>query len=269
MTGETACVGAGATSPVTCERSGHVAVLTLCDEMRRNCLSSGLVRALLAALTESRREGMRAVVIAARGKVFSAGANIREMLEQKWFDWSEPNPDLPTPIDLFEAIESDPRPVIAAVDAPAYGGGVELTLVCDLVVAGFRAGFVFPEIGHGAIPNTAMARLPSIVGRRAALDLMLTRRMVDVHEARALGLASRIVDSGRVVEEAVSTAEAIVAGSPRAIELVKRSTAGRAIGWPEIRRSLQQTDQQEWQEGMAAFVERRAPDFSAAWDALP
>jgi enoyl-CoA hydratase/carnithine racemase len=249
-------------------RIGRVAVLTLDDAARRNSLSTGVVRAMLRALAASRRDGMRAVVIAARGKVFSAGANIREMLELRWFEWSEPDPAVPTPLDLFEAIEADPRPVIAAVDAPAYGGGVELTLVCDLVIAGPGAAFVFPEIGHGAIPNTAMARLPSIIGRRAAIDLMLSRRRVDAAEAHVLGLVDRLVEQGQLMDACTALAEAIVAAPPCAIALVKRATAGRGAGWPEIRRSLQASDPREWREGMAAFVERRAPDFDPAWEAL-
>ena len=199
------------------ERRGHVVLALLDDEPRRNALSTALVRELIEVIQTSRRERVRAIVIGSTGRVFCAGADISEMLGQDWQTWLDPRPESPTPLDLFETIENDPRPIIAAVDGPAIGGGVELTLACDLVLASEKANFTLPELGHGAIPNTALARLPRITGSRMALDLILTRRRVAAEEALALGLVNRLVPSEQLHEAAISLAESIVSAPPGAI----------------------------------------------------
>lgn len=247
------------------ERHGHVGLALLDDEPRRNVLSSALVRALIDAMHASRREGIRALVIGSAGTLFCAGADISEMLGQDWDAWIHPRPDQPTPLDLFEAIESDPRPILAAVDGMAIGGGVELTLACDLVVAGANASFMLPELGHGAIPNTAMARLPALVGARAARDLILTRRRVAADEALRLGLVNRVVASEPVHAAATALAASIASAPPAAIAAVKHGIE-RTPDWPTIRRLLRTMKPDEYNEGFAAFVDKRRPNFDAHWD---
>src|SRR5688572_12746291 len=233
------------------ERHGHVGLALLDDEPRRNVLSSALVRALIDAIHASRRERIRALVIGSAGALFCAGADISEMLGQDWEAWIHPRPDQPTPLDLFEAIESDPRPILAAVDGMAIGGGVELTLACDLVVAGANASFMLPELGHGAIPNTAMARLPAIVGARRARDLILTRRRVATDEP--------------VHAAALTLAASIASAPPAAIAAVKHGIE-RTPDWPTIRRLLRTMKPDEYNEGFAAFVDKRRPNFDTHWD---
>ncbi len=117
------------------EMRGHAAVLTLSDPPRRNALSRVIVSDMLACLERARRERARGVVIAADGKVFCSGANMDD-LRDGWMDGNEPETD---PVRLFRALTEMPVPVVAAVQGPALGGGFELTLCCDLVVAIPRA----------------------------------------------------------------------------------------------------------------------------------
>lgn len=253
---------------MTLERHGTVAVIVLDDAARRNALSTGLVSGVLAALTESLRDGMRAVVLASRQPAFCAGADIREMLETDWLETGPRDAGAPpTPLDLFAALEAETRPVVAAVDGLALGGGVELLLCCDLVFATARASFALPEISLGVIPNTAMARLPSIVGPRAALDLILTRRRFDAAEAFRLGLVSRVVEQGDLLGAAVQQAEAIVTGAPPgAIAAVKRGL-DRGPDWPAITALLNTMRRDEWAVGLSAFLEKRRPDYDHFWSA--
>jgi enoyl-CoA hydratase/carnithine racemase len=247
------------------ERHEHVGLALLDDEPRRNVLSRALVRELLDVLHASRAERIRALVIGSAGTLFCAGADISEMLGEDWDSWIDPQPDRPTPLDLFEAIETDPRPILAAVDGLALGGGVELTLACDLVVAGANASFMFPELGHGAIPNTAIARLPALIGARAARDLILTRRRVAADEAQQMGLVNRVVTGTPLQAAAIALATSIASAPPAALAAVKQGIE-RKPDWPTIRRMLRAMKPDEYNEGFAAFVEKRRPSFDAHWD---
>lgn len=255
---------------VTLERRGQVGVILLNDAARRNALSLAIVAGVLDALRESRRAGMRAVVLASSQAAFCAGADIREMLEAGWLEAGGREPGSsgdqpPTPLDLFAALEAEPRPVLAAVDGLALGGGVELVLSCDLVLAGSKASFALPEIGLGVIPNTAIARLPEIVGSRVALDLMLTRRRIDAAEAFRVGLVSQLVEGEPLLDRAIAAAAAIVESAPpTAIATVKRGVA-RGRGWAEIGALLATMDRAEWEEGFSAFLAKRKPDYSRFW----
>ena len=173
---------------------GRIGVLTMQDAEHFNALSPPQVSGLLTALDESRRQAARALVIVSSVKHFCAGADIKEFLKGELLDPNRP-PPANSPINVFRALIDDPRPVIAAVDGLAMGGGVELTLSCDLVLASDKARFGLPELGLGLVPRTALARLPEIVGRRKALELILTRQRLNAEEAMALGLVNRVVNS--------------------------------------------------------------------------
>ena len=191
---------------------GRIGVITMCDAEHFNALSPPQVRAMLDALKESK--AARALVIASSAKHFCAGADIKEFLKGELLDPNRPAPAT-SPVNLFRALIDDPRPVIAAVDGLAMGGGVELTVSCDLVLASEKARFALPELGLGLIPRTALARLPEIVGRRKALELILTRRRLTADEAVALGLANQRLESAGLLEAAVKLAEEIVTAAGR------------------------------------------------------
>lgn len=241
---------------------GHVGVLTMGDAEHFNALSPLQVSAFLAAMERSRSEGARALVIVSSVKHFCAGADVKAFLKGELLDPTRAAPAT-SPVNLFRALIDDPRPVIAGVDGLAMGGGVELTLSCDLVLATDKARFALPEIGLGLIPRTALARLPEVVGRRKALELILTRRRLDAAEALALGLVNRIVEN---TDAAVALAEEIIAAPPGAIAAVKRNL-GRVSpdDWHGVHGLLAHLRPEEWREGLTAFSEKRAPDYERFW----
>ncbi len=250
----------------TLERRGDVAILWMADAQRRNALSTKMVEEMCDALAASREDGVRAVVIASDQKLFCAGADIRDMLDNGWLEQAPGARTVITPPDLFAAIERDPRPIVAAVDGLALGGGVELCLACDLVIAGPRAAFMLPELELGVLPNTALARLPELIGRRAAADLILTRRKVDAEEALRLGLITTLVSEG-ALDQAVATAAAICAGAPPGAIGAAKANLARGCGSDAVTGMLADMDGKEWREGVSAFLEKRAPRYERFWAA--
>jgi len=240
---------------------GHIGVLTMGDTEHFNALSPPQVAAFLKAIEESRVA--RALVIVSAAKHFCAGADIKEFLKGDLLDPKRPAPET-SPVNLFRALIDDPRPVIAAVDGLAMGGGVELTLACDLVLVTDKARFALPELGLGLIPRTALARLVEVIGRRKALELILTRRRISADEAVALGLANQRVENA--LEAAVKMAEEIITAPPAAIAAVKRNL-GRVppADWEAVHALLADLDPAEWREGLTAFAEKRTPDFERFW----
>ena len=255
-----------APSFVEVERRGRVALLWMTDAARRNALSVGLVTQLLEALRSSRVNGAYAVVIASREKAFCAGADIRDMLDSGWLD-ARPGEAGVTPPDLFEAIETDGRPILAAVDGATFGGGVELCLSCDLVVASPTSTFMFPELGLGVLPNTALARLPYLVGARTAAQLIMTRERIDAAEGFRIGLVSEIVAEPSAVDRAVAIAQDIVDRVPPTAFAAAKRNLRRGPDWAAIRSTLGDMNPEEWREGTTAFVEKRSADYAAFWGA--
>jgi enoyl-CoA hydratase/carnithine racemase len=240
---------------------GHVGLITMQDAEHFNALSPPQVDAFLSALKGSGQA--RALVIVSAAKHFCAGADIKEFLKGDLLDPSREAPAT-SPVNLFRALIDDPRPIIAAVDGLAMGGGVELTLSCDLVLVTDKARFALPELGLGLVPRTALARLPEIVGRRKALELILTRRRLTADEAVALGLANQKVENA--LEAAVKLAEEIISAPPAAIAAVKRNLGRVPPGdWQAIHALLAHLDPAEWREGLTAFAEKRTPDFDRFW----
>ena len=251
-------------SLVQVDLRGDVAVLWMADAGRRNALSVALVSQLLEALEASRSDDARAVVIASREKAFCAGADIHDMLDSGWLD-ARPGEGGITPPDLFEAIELDPRPIVAAVDALALGGGVELCLACDLVIAAPGASFMLPELGLGVLPNTAISRLPELIGARAAASLIMTRRRIQAEEAMRIGLISELVEEPTAVDRAVAVAQDVTDKVPPTAFAAAKRNLRRGADWPSIRAMLSEMDADEWREGTTAFVEKRQPEYGRFW----
>jgi enoyl-CoA hydratase/carnithine racemase len=252
---------------VTIEKKDDVAVIWMADEKRRNALSTGLLRELINALESTQKTATRAVVLASNQKVFCAGADIHDMLDNGWLEQDNQSAGVLTPPDLFEAIERDPRIIIAAVNGLALGGGVELCLACDLVVAGVPAAFMFPELALGVLPNTAIARLPQMIGYRAAADLILTRRRIEAPEALELGLVSTLAGEDGAVNQAVAMAQAICASAPPAVLTAAKRNLARGRDWSEIRSMLADMDSAEWREGTTAFRDKKPPNYDRFWAA--
>ncbi|WP_227247543.1 enoyl-CoA hydratase/isomerase family protein [Paraburkholderia caribensis] len=249
---------------VVYERRSEVALVTLNDPDRRNALSRDIVHGLSSAFDKAASEGVRAVVIAAAGPAFCAGANIDD-LRDGWMESPAPDED---PAVMFKRIAGFDRPVIAAVQGATVGGGMELTLACDLVVAAESAWFSMPELGHGVIPNTGLALLSRVVGLRRAFDLILTRQRVSAEESLNIGLVNRVLPGDQVLEGAFSLSKQIVESvPPGALKAAKLNLhAHAAIDWNRVLKSPLDVPKREWLEGLNAFTQKRAPDYRQFWE---
>ncbi|CAN7185398.1 enoyl-CoA hydratase [Arthrobacter sp. LjRoot78] len=246
------------------ERRGRVGLVTLNRPEALNALNKATMDELVAAVTAMDADpAVGAVVVTGSGKAFAAGADIKEMADQGYMDMYA--------ADWFRGWEDFTRlriPVVAAVSGFALGGGCELAMMCDFIIAGDNAKFGQPEINLGVLPGMGGSqRLTRAVGKAKAMDLILTGRFMDAEEAERAGLVSRVVPAADVVEEAVKVAEVIASKSKSAAMLAKEAVnaafeTGLGQGVLFERRlfhSLFATEDQK--EGMAAFTEKRQPVF--------
>lgn len=250
---------------------GHVAVVWMCDGRRRNALSRPLIDAMLSAMEHGIDRGARAIVIASRVSTFCAGGDLEELLDSGWMagnshDGSDDASFVPS-LGLAEWLSRCPLPVVAAVDGMALGGGFEFTLLCDAVIAGPNAVFALPETGLGLAPCVAISYLPEIIGRRATLELVLTRRKVRAEEAMALGIVGEIVASENVVTTAVALAASLVDGcAPASVATVKRLLRDQIpFSKRRIGEQMGMLALDECREGIRAFRSRQKPDFEQNW----
>ena len=247
------------------ETRDSVGLITLNRPDALNALSQAVIDELGQALdTFEADAAIGAIVITGSEKAFAAGADIKEMHEKSWPDTFVE--DFIT--DGWERVAACRKPVIAAVAGFALGGGCEVALMCDFILAAETAQFGQPEIKIGVLPGAGGSqRLTRIVGKSKAMEMCLTGRMMDAEEAERAGLVSRIVPAAELVEEAVKTAQKIAAMSRPAAMLVK-DVVGRAYetslseGVRYERRMFQSVfGTPDQREGMAAFIEKRKPAF--------
>jgi len=246
------------------EMRGAVALVTLNRPQALNALNSVVMRELSEAFTTFDTDpAVRAVVLTGSEKAFAAGADIKEMQH----------------VEFAEAYSSDflagwaalpnfRKPLIAAVSGFALGGGCELAMMCDFIIASTTARFGQPEITLGIIPGMGgTQRLVRAIGKAKAMDLCLTGRMMDAEEAERSGLVARVVEPGKLIDEALAAAERIAGLSGPSV-LMAKEAVNRAFeltlaeGLRFERRLFQALFATEDQkEGMAAFVEKRPPAF--------
>jgi enoyl-CoA hydratase len=250
---------------VIVERRGAVGIIQLNRPQALNALCAGLIVDLGQALDEMEADdAIGCVVVTGNEKAFAAGADIKEMQSRSYMDVYLA--DFIT--KGWEHVTKCRKPIVAAVGGFALGGGCEMAMMCDTIIAADTAKFGQPEIKLGTIPGAGgTQRLPRYVGKAKAMDLCLTGRMMDAAEAERCGLVSRVVPAAQLMEEAVKMAEAIAAMS-RPIAMMAKECVNRAFettlaeGIRFERRVFHSTFATEDQkEGMAAFVEKRKPGF--------
>jgi enoyl-CoA hydratase len=219
-----------------------------------------LGQALRAAQAD---EGVGAIVITGNDKAFAAGADIAAMKSYSYMDAYKSDY-----ITSWEHFRSVRKPVIAAVAGYALGGGCELAMQCDILIAADNAKFGQPEINLGIMPGYGgTQRLPRFTSKAKAMDLCLTARTMDAQEAERAGLVSRIVSPDRLLEEALAVAEKIAGYSAPVVMMIKESInrayeTSLAEGVLFERRVFQsQFALEDQKEGMAAFLEKRKPTF--------
>jgi len=247
------------------ETRGAVALITLNRPKALNALSTQLVQELGRAIDGYEDDdAIGAIVLTGSERAFAAGADIKEMQHKSF-----------TEAYLQDFITKDwervarcRKPVIAAVAGFALGGGCELAMMCDFILAADSAKFGQPEITIGTMPGAGgTQRLSRFIGKAKTMEMCLTGRMMDAAEAERVGLVSRIVSAAELIDEAVKTAAKIAAMS-RPIALMVKESVNRAFettlaeGVRFERRLFHSTFATEDQkEGMAAFVEKRPPQF--------
>ena len=245
--------------------AGKVGVITLNRPKQLNALNDQLMDELGAALKAFDADpAIGCMVITGNEKAFAAGADIGAMASYSFADVYKA--DFIT--RNWEQIRSIRKPVVAAVSGFALGGGCELAMMCDLIIAADNAKFGQPEIKLGIIPGAGgTQRLPRAVGKAKAMDMALTGRMMDANEAERAGLVSRVVAQGKLMEETLAAALMICEFSQLAVMAAKESVnrafeSGLSDGVMFERRlfhALFSTEDQK--EGMAAFLEKRKAEF--------
>ena len=229
-----------------------------------NALDSTVTRELNLAMTEfDGDEDIGAMVITGDGRAFAAGADIKEMADASAVEMLQRDN-----ISAFDQIRKIKKPVIAAVSGWCLGGGNELAMSCDMIVASETARFGQPEINLGVIPGAGgTQRLTRAVGKPIAMEIVLNNRMLTAQEALDYGLVNRVVPVESYLEEAMSLAQEIAGRAPLAIQLGKEAVnqafeTTLSDGLAEERRAFYFLfASQDQKEGMQAFVEKRKPDW--------
>ncbi len=245
--------------------SDGVGVITLHRPNALNALSDDLMHELTNELTElESNSDIGAIIITGSDKAFAAGADIKGMVDRSYMDVF---------LDEFighdwHSITNCRKPIIAAVAGYALGGGCELAMKCDFIIAAETAQFGQPEIGLGIIPGAGgTQRLTRFVGKSKAMEMCLTGRTMDAHEAERSGLVSRVVPATQLLDEAVKTAAKIASMSrpstymakAAVIQAYETTLAEGIISERALFLSLFATDDQR--EGMDAFIEKRSPNW--------
>lgn len=252
-------------SIILVERIDGVGVITMNRPEARNAQNRELVTAMGAALADFENDPeIGAIVLTGGDKFFSAGADIKEMTSKTFAEAYVQ--DFVT--KDWEFIPSCRKPIIAAVAGFAVGGGCEIALSCDMIVADETARFGQPEVGVGTIPGGGgTQRLARLVGKGKAMELCLTGRIIDAFEAKDLGIVTRLTPPGQALADAIQVARQIAAYSRPIVMLIKESVnrafeSSLAEGLKFERRMLHATFALEDQaEAMTAFAERRRPVF--------
>ena len=246
------------------EKRGRVGLITLNRPAALNALNAALIGELLAALDDFEKDdGIGATVITGSERAFAAGADIKEMAALTFVEAY-----LGEHAAAVARVAEMRKPIIAAVAGFCLGGGCELAMMCDIIIAADTAKFGQPEITLGIMPGMGgTQRLARAVGKAKAMDMILTGRMIDAGEAERAGLVARVVPAAELIAEALKAAATIAAFSLPAVMMAKEAV-NRAFEGPlaegirferRLFHAMFATDDQK--EGMAAFVEKRKPGF--------
>jgi len=244
---------------------GAIGIITLNRPKALNALNTELLRELVAALEEwDRDDSVRCVILTGSDRAFAAGADIKEMAPQSYMEMFKTN----FFAEANDRIANVRKPIVAAVAGWALGGGCELAMLCDFIIAADTAKFGQPEINLGVMPGIGgTQRLTRFVGKSKAMEMCLTGRNMDAAEAERAGLVSRVVPAAELMAEAKKAAQKIAEQSLPIVMLTKETvnrayetTLSEGVRFERrVFHSMFATADQK--EGMAAFSEKRKPNF--------
>ena len=251
--------------PVIVERVGEgVTSVRLNRPEKRNALATPVLEAVVAALDAAAAdEAVRCVILTGGEEVFAAGADINELVAKSAVD----TVDDPR-AEAFAAVGNFSKPLIAAVNGYCLGGGLEVALACDIIVAGESAQFGLPEVNLGIMPGAGgTQRLPRVVGKSLAMKMILSGTFINAAEARSAGLVADVVADGETIAAATALGERIAAKAPLSIKVAKDAVL-RAFEMPladglayERRGFATLLASEDKVEGTTAFLEKRKPGF--------
>ena len=252
------------------ETADGIATLTVNRPDKLNALNAATVRELADAFRALRADGaVRGILIIGAGeKAFVAGADIAELSRMGPLDGVQVSREGQ---DAFRLLERMPKPVVAAVNGFALGGGLELALACHVRVASSKARFGLPEVKLGIIPGYGgTVRLPRLVGRGRALELILTGEMIDAAEAHRIGLVNRVETPDALLGAATELLRKMIANGPVALALAIESVDHAAVAGSEEAQTLESNlfgllaATADMREGMSAFLEKRTANFTGS-----
>lgn len=260
-----------AARPVKIERVDHIMVVSLNRPEARNAVNSALSQALGGALDEADRDPLiRVILLKANGSVFCAGADLKALAAGESL-LAPRNPEWGFGGFVRHHVD---KPIVCALQGPALGGGVEIALASDLVIASEGASLALPEVTRGIMAAAGGAfRLPSQMPRKLAMEMLLTGQPIGARRAEALGLVNRVVPAELVETEAFRLAEAIAANAPLAVQATKRVSrlvVDRKVPAEDDAWALNDSEAtalrttNDAREGAMAFIEKRSPVWRAS-----
>lgn len=244
---------------------GNIGLITLNRRKALNALCDELMDKLTLTIEEAERDNkIGALVLTGSLKAFAAGADIKEMQNKNFADNFRNNF-----LSKWDKVANCSKPIIAAVNGYALGGGCELAMMCDIIYAGDNAKFGQPEITIGTIPGAGgTQRLTKAIGKSRAMEMCLSGLPIDAQQAAAWGLVSKVVPADKTVDEAIKLAEKIASHSKLIVSMCKESVlysfeTPLTQGLKTEKRLFQMTfGTKDQKEGMTAFAEKRAPNFT-------
>lgn len=252
-------------NPVRTEKQGRIGIVTIARPERRNALNLQVKQQIVSSLCALAEDAEVAVIVlTGDGGCFVAGTDIAEMATMTPSDHLRLDTDR-----VFHVVRQSHKPVIAAVEGYALGGGCELALACDIIVAADSAKFALPEVKLAMLPGAGgTQRLPRAIGKAKAMDLCLSARVLSADEADRYGLVSRVVPDAQLLDEALALARSVAGHSLPALMAIKECVnradeTALAEGLRFERRELHaRFASADAHEGMHAFLGKRKPDFN-------
>ncbi len=260
------------TQNILTEIDAGVGIVTLNRPERHNAFDDAMIAELADALQAMAADpSVRVVVISSTGKSFCAGADLEWMQRAAGYGLEENRADAGELAEMLRRVTDCPKPVIARVQGPAYGGGVGLIAACDMAVATFDARFALTEVKLGLIPAVISPHVLAAIGERYARRYMLTAEAFSAAEAYRIGLIHEMVADEAALDEAVGEwIDAVLKNGPHALAECKaliRTVAGRPFGPKAIEYTVEAIARvrcsPEGQEGLAAFLQKRKPNWVA------